>query len=134
MIVDVVIVYSVMGLQGWESGEGGQNQWVGQLLPGKGPEWMGIRHHEQNTEPPSKLGLSFLFLLLTRVFLLTIDCVFCKYKSNFVCRLKINHAFIIMRLISWKHSHGSETVLLDMYIAGITVHYYTVNPASVKID
>jgi hypothetical protein len=30
---------------------------VGQLLAGKGPEWMGIRHHEQDTGPPSKLGI-----------------------------------------------------------------------------
>ncbi len=44
MIVDVVIVNIVMGLIGWERGEGGQNQGVGQLLPGKGPEWMGTRH------------------------------------------------------------------------------------------
>jgi hypothetical protein len=32
-------------------GEGGQNQGVEQLLPGKGPEWTGIHHHEQNTGP-----------------------------------------------------------------------------------
>ncbi len=37
MIVNVV-VNSVMGLKGWERGEGGQNQGVGQLLPSKGPE------------------------------------------------------------------------------------------------
>jgi hypothetical protein len=48
VIVDDVIVNSVSGLKGWERGEGGQNQGVGQLLPGKGPEWMGIRHYEQN--------------------------------------------------------------------------------------
>jgi hypothetical protein len=53
--VDFVVVNSVMGLKGWERGEGGQNQGVGQLLPGKGPEWMGIRHHEQNIGFPSKL-------------------------------------------------------------------------------
>jgi hypothetical protein len=34
---------------------------VGQLLPGKGPEWMGIRHHEQETGPSSKLGFVITF-------------------------------------------------------------------------
>jgi hypothetical protein len=29
---------------------------MGQLLPGKRPEWMGIHHHEQDTGPPSKSG------------------------------------------------------------------------------
>jgi hypothetical protein len=42
-------------------GEGGKNQRVGQLLTDKGPEWMGIRHHEQDIGPPSKQGSS-LFL------------------------------------------------------------------------
>jgi hypothetical protein len=37
-------------------GEGGENHRAGQLLPGKGPEWMGIRHHEQDIGLPSKLG------------------------------------------------------------------------------
>jgi hypothetical protein len=66
VIVDVVVVNSLMGPKGWERGEGGRNQGVGQLLPGKGPEWMGICHHEQNTGLPSKLGFPFLFFLLTR--------------------------------------------------------------------
>jgi hypothetical protein len=34
---------------------------MGQLPPGKGPEWMGIRHHEQETGPPSKLGFFIIF-------------------------------------------------------------------------
>jgi hypothetical protein len=38
-------------------GEGGKNQRVGQLLPGKGPEWIGIRRHEQDIGLPSKLGI-----------------------------------------------------------------------------
>ncbi len=45
VIVDVV-VNSVMWVEGWERGERGKSQRVGQLLPGRGPEWMGIRHHE----------------------------------------------------------------------------------------
>jgi hypothetical protein len=34
---------------------------VGQLLPGMGPEWIGIRHHEQDIGLPSKLGISTSF-------------------------------------------------------------------------
>jgi hypothetical protein len=33
MIVDVVFVNSVMGADGWERGESGESQGVGQLLP-----------------------------------------------------------------------------------------------------
>ncbi len=65
MIVDVVIVNSVMWTEGWgrgERGERGKSQRVGQLLPDRGPEWMGIRHHEQKTGPPSKLGFPVIFL------------------------------------------------------------------------
>jgi hypothetical protein len=53
VIVDVVIVIQC-GLQGWERGEGGLKVKGGQLLAGKGPEWMGICHHEQNIGLPSK--------------------------------------------------------------------------------
>jgi hypothetical protein len=48
------------GLREWERG-GGKSQKVGQLLPGKGPEWVGIHHHEQETGPPSKLGFFITF-------------------------------------------------------------------------
>ncbi len=61
MIVDVIIVNSVMWAEGWERGERGKSQRVKQLLPDRGPEWMGIRHHEQENGPPSKLG--FLIIL-----------------------------------------------------------------------
>jgi hypothetical protein len=54
VIVDVVFVNSVMWAEGWERGERDKSQKVGQLLPDRGPEWMGIRHHEQETGPPSK--------------------------------------------------------------------------------
>jgi hypothetical protein len=59
VIVDIVVVNSVMGLKGWERGEGVRIK--GQLLPGKGLEWMGICHHEQNTGLPSQLGVFFSF-------------------------------------------------------------------------
>jgi hypothetical protein len=61
VIVDVIVVNSVVGAEGWERGERGKSRRVGQLLPDRGPEWMGIRHHEQETGPPSKSGSS-LFL------------------------------------------------------------------------
>jgi hypothetical protein len=57
VIVDVLIVNSVMWAKGWERGERGERDKslrVGQLLPDRGLEWMGIRHHEQETGSPSK--------------------------------------------------------------------------------
>jgi hypothetical protein len=42
VIVDVVGVNSVMRAEGWERGERGKSQRAGQLLPDRGPEWMGI--------------------------------------------------------------------------------------------
>ncbi len=54
VIVDVIIVNSVMWDAGWERGERGKSQRVGQLLPDNRPGWMGIRHHEQEADPPSK--------------------------------------------------------------------------------
>jgi hypothetical protein len=61
VIVDVVLVNSVMLAEGWERGGRGKSQRVGQLLPERGPVWMGIRHHEQETGPPSKLGFFIIF-------------------------------------------------------------------------
>ncbi len=39
---------------------GFRKQSVGQLLPGKVPEWMGIRNHEQNIGLLSKCGFLYL--------------------------------------------------------------------------
>ncbi len=61
VIVDDVIVNSKMWAEGWEKGERGKSQRVGQLLPDRGLEWMGICHHEQETGPPSKLGFLIIF-------------------------------------------------------------------------
>jgi hypothetical protein len=48
-IVDVVVI-----IQYWPRGcEGVRGDWkvrVGQLIPSKGPEWMGICHHEQDID------------------------------------------------------------------------------------
>ncbi len=73
MIVDVVFVNSVMGTEGWE---GGESKGVGQLLP-DGPGWMGIRHHKQEADPPSKRG----FLIICKKFdeRLLVRCVNIKY-------------------------------------------------------
>jgi hypothetical protein len=61
VIVDVVVVNSVMWAEGWERGERGKSQRVGQLLPDSGPEWMGIRHYEHDNGPSSKSGFFIFF-------------------------------------------------------------------------
>ncbi len=82
---------------------------VGQLLPGKGPEWMGIHHHEQSIGLHSKWGF---YLSFSRgVGAQIINCVFCKYKVNFCVQVKKKPCMvytIIKHLISWKLSHGSK--------------------------
>jgi hypothetical protein len=75
VIVDVVIVNSVMWAEGWERGERGKSQRAGQLIPDRGLEWIGIRHHEQETGPPSKLGF---FVIFARGSIIT-ACTLCKY-------------------------------------------------------
>jgi hypothetical protein len=78
MNVDFVGVNSVMWAEGRERGERGErgmSRRVGQLLPDRGPEWMGIRHHEQETGPPSKSGF---FIIFARG-LTTIACTLCRY-------------------------------------------------------
>ncbi len=96
VIVYVVIVNCVMWAEKWERVERGKNQRMVQLLPDRGPQWMGIRHHEQEAGPPSKLGFLIIF---ARVSILT-AWTLCKYRLNvhcvntnetLVCRLKINH-------------------------------------------
>ncbi len=61
MIVAVVVVNSVTWAEGWERGERGESQMVGQLLPDRRPKWMGIRHYEQETGPLSKFGFFIIF-------------------------------------------------------------------------
>jgi hypothetical protein len=60
MLVDVVFVNNVM----WaERGKGvkGAKAMGGQLLPDKGPGWMGIHHPEQEAGSPSKWGFLYCF-------------------------------------------------------------------------
>jgi hypothetical protein len=74
---------------------------------------MGIHHHEQDIGLPSKLVFSYNTKGYAQI-LLNYLCSCIKYKIEFsVCKLKINHCviYIVMRLIPWKQSHGSETYL-----------------------
>ncbi len=75
-----------MSPNGWEAVRGDWKARGGQLMPGKGPEWMGIRHHEQDISLPSQWGFPFTFnargLWVTpRI----IDYVLCKYKDRILC-------------------------------------------------
>jgi hypothetical protein len=53
-IVNVVVVNSAMGVEGWGRGERVESQRVSQLLPDRGPGRMRIHHHKQGASPPSK--------------------------------------------------------------------------------
>ncbi len=91
-IVDVVIV-TQYGPKGWEGVRGDWKVRGGQFIPGKGPEWMGIHHHEQDIGLPSKWGFPFTFNARGKAQI--IDYVLCKYKDRiFVSRLKINHEWL----------------------------------------
>jgi hypothetical protein len=84
---------------------------VGQLPTDKGPEWMGICHHEQDISPPSK----FVFCTYTRGWLtIIVPCVniivyvLCKYKRDPSVQVKKNmrgvhhhHAFNFLEASSW---------------------------------
>ncbi len=54
VIIDAVIVNSVNVARGVGKGGRGKSQRVGQLFPDRGLEWIGNRHHEQETGRPSK--------------------------------------------------------------------------------
>jgi hypothetical protein len=47
--------------KGVRRGEGGLEIRGRELILGKGPEWMGIRHHEQDISLPSKWGVFSAF-------------------------------------------------------------------------
>jgi hypothetical protein len=53
----------------------------GELIPSKGPEWIGIHHYEQDIGLPSKLGFSF-HLSMQWIMSRTINYMFCKYKDR----------------------------------------------------
>ncbi len=61
------------------------------MVSSKGPDWMGICHHEQDIGPPS--GFVFTAQGVTPGYLI-VHVVVCNIKIEFsVCRLKINHAW-----------------------------------------
>ncbi len=91
VIVDVIIRNSVKWADGVGNGWKGKSQRVGQLLLDWGPEWMGIRHHEQETGPPSKSGFFVIFARALCIYWLIVHCV--NLNEIPVCRLKINHAW-----------------------------------------
>jgi hypothetical protein len=55
-VADIVIV-KYYGPRGWGGVRGDWKVKGGQLIPDKGPEWMGIRHHEQDVSLPSNWGV-----------------------------------------------------------------------------
>jgi hypothetical protein len=80
---------------------------------------MGFRHHEQEACPPGKLKRGNF--VDAQGNLKEIACILCKYhdaclvntKKIFCLQVKIKlcvEYIIIMRLISWIHSRGSETI------------------------
>ncbi len=88
------------------------------MLLGKGPEWIGIGHHEQEASPPSKLGFFITFAGGTindclYIVQISTNCSLCKYKRDSCVQVKNKpcvECIIIMRLISWNHSRGSKTI------------------------
>jgi hypothetical protein len=77
MTVDIVIVNSVMWAEEWERGKKGKSRRVGQLLPDRGPGWMGIHYHEQEAGTPSKYG--FLIVFARGSIKLLVHCVNINY-------------------------------------------------------
>jgi hypothetical protein len=72
---------------------------------------MRIRHHEQNIRLPSKFGVPFTFSQQGSAQELIVCCV--NIKWNFCVQVKNKPCVVctvIMRLISWIRSRGSETV------------------------
>jgi hypothetical protein len=81
------------GPKGWEGVRGDWKVRGGHLIPGKGPEWMGILHNEQDIGLPSKWGF-FSSTFDVRGYAQIIYYVLPKYKNRIlVCRLKINYAW-----------------------------------------
>jgi hypothetical protein len=96
---------------GWEGVTGDWKVRGGQLIPGKGPEWMGIGHQEQDIGLPIKWGFPFTFN--ARGYAQIIDYVLREYKDKIFCVQVKNKSCvdnIIMSLIPWKRPRGSKTL------------------------
>jgi hypothetical protein len=115
MIVDVVIVNSVMGVKGWERGEESQNQEVGICYQTGNQNGWGFATMSKTLDFQVSLGFVLFFLFTKGLSRLTIDCMLCKYIMRFCVQVKNKlcvECTVIMRLISWNHSRGSETVIM----------------------
>jgi hypothetical protein len=93
MIVDVTIVNSVVVLKGWERGEESQNQGVDSCYQTRDQIGWGFTTMSKTPDFQERLGFFLFFLFTKGLSQLMIDCMSCKYKGDFVCRLKINHAW-----------------------------------------
>jgi hypothetical protein len=78
-VVDLVLViYIVMWTKGVRGVKVNWKVREGQLIPSKGPEWMGIHHHGQDISLPSKWGL--LYLSMQGVIQVTKQLIKCFVK------------------------------------------------------
>jgi hypothetical protein len=69
----------------------------GQLIPGKGPEWMGIATMSKTSA--FQAGGVFLSPLTQGVMPRTVDYMLCKYKDRILCQH--HHAFNSLEMSSW---------------------------------
>ncbi len=117
-------------------GERGKSQRVGQLLPSRGPEWMGIRHHEQETGPPSKSGFFIFFargLINSCLYIVWISviCTLFKYKCDYGV-VKINHAWSAPSSYIW--FLGTILVVAKQYLSNGLSNPFQLAQAEVDLD
>ncbi len=82
-----------MVLKVWERSEGSQNQVVGSCYQTRDQSGQGFPTMSKTPDFQVRLGFFLFFLFTMGLSQITIDCMSCKYKLDFVCRLKINHAW-----------------------------------------
>ncbi len=133
VIVDDVIVNSKMWAEEWEKGERGKSQRVGQLLPDRGLEWMGICHHEQEIALQVSWG-SLLFFARGSV-KLHVHCVNINFFFFFF--LVLRRAFPLLLLYSiwvWRREsnpqHSSVPCALAYWAMTVTRWATTVTQLS----
>ncbi len=116
----------IVWAKGAGRGYGGLDSKEGQLIPGKGPEWMGIRHHEQDSGLPSKWGV-FFYLWHEGLCPNSLLCVMLIKRQNFCVQVKNKSCvvYIIMRLILWKCPRGSETGKFNSNVLRRWNNFYT---------
>ncbi len=101
-----------MGQRGAKEVRGGWKVRGRQLIPGRVPEWMRIRYHEQSIVHPSKW---VFFTFNARGYAQIIDYLLCKYEDRIFCVQVKNKPCvvnIILRLFPWKCPRGSETTTI----------------------